>query len=214
MVNDRQQMISPVSVDRHPTEAPRTFNSCRPHAEPCKSWPALSTEGEHDLPQFRPHYLLFSEACEAWSDPHSPAGEGKAWRFVLERVDGATRFEATDQEEPTDRARLELLAVVRGLEALDQPSRVTLITPSRYVSRGLRFGLEQWRDNDWQWERFGEMTRIRNWDLWQRIDRALRYHEVECRVWRLDLAEPPLRGPHRRRVPQTADTCDRGRNRA
>jgi len=108
-------------------------------------------------------------------------------------VDGETMLEAADEEPESDPSRLELLAVVRGLEALDQPSRVTLVTSSRYVTRGLRFGLEEWRENNWQWERFGEMQRVRNWDLWQRIDRAMSYHRVDCRTWRFDLADegPP-----------------------
>ena len=102
-------------------------------------------------------------------------------------------LEAADDEPESDPARLELLAVVRGLEALDQPSRVTLVTPSRYVTRGLRFGLDEWRENGWQWERFGEMQRVKNCDLWQRIDRAMRYHRIDCRDWRFDMAEdgPP-----------------------
>lgn len=115
------------------------------------------------------------------------------WRFVLESLDGDVVLEATDDERDGDASRLELLAVVRGLEALDQPSRVTLLTPSRYVTHGIRYGLDEWRENDWQWERFGEMERIKNWDLWQRIDRAMSFHEVDCRVWRFDAAahNPP-----------------------
>jgi ribonuclease HI len=117
---------------------------------------------------------------------------------VLESVDGSTRLEAGDEEWVADSGRLDLLAVVRGLEAIDQPSRVTLVTSSRYVTRGLRFGLDQWKDNDWHWERFGEMTRIKNWDLWQRIDRAMRYHRVECRIWRFDQGEEGVPTPYRR----------------
>jgi ribonuclease HI len=112
----------------------------------------------------------------------------------LEAVDGSARLEAEDEEPETDEGRLELLAVVRGLEALDQPSRVTVVTPSRYVTRGFRFGLEQWRENGWCWERFGEMTPIKNRDLWQRVDQAMRFHRVECRAWRFDLPEP--HAPH------------------
>ncbi len=191
-------MTSPVSVDRTPTEATSLTGSCVSPQEDYKSRSAVGSEGEPHFSPSRPHYLLFSEAREASEGEFAVADQGGAWHFILESVDGGSRFEATDQEEPMDRGRMELLAVVRGLEALDQPSRVTLVTSSRYVSRGLRFGLEQWRENDWHWERFGEMTPIRNGDLWQRIDRALQYHEVECRLWRFDLAERPLRGPHRR----------------
>lgn len=93
-----------------------------------------------------------------------------------------------DEEAFTCGERLELLAVVRGLEALDGPSRVTLVTKSRYVSRGLRFGMAEWRANDWNWERFGRVVPVKDSDLWQRVDRALLYHEVECQAWQFEAA--------------------------
>jgi ribonuclease HI len=126
-----------------------------------------------------PHYLLFSESSRKQR-------QGQ-WRFVLQSVDGAEQFEAADEEPEARGERLELLAVVRGLEALDQPSRVTLITPSKYVNRGIAFGLKEWRSTGWQWERFGEMVPVKNRDLWQRVDRALEFHHIECRTWRFDL---------------------------
>ena len=120
-----------------------------------------------------PHYLLFSESRRESERDH--------WRFVLRPVDGCGQLEASDAEPDVHGERLELLAVVRGLEALEQPSRVTLFTPSEYVNRGLAYGLDEWRANDWQWEHFGEMVPVKNRDLWQRIDRALAFHELEWR---------------------------------
>ncbi len=138
-----------------------------------------------------PHFLLLSESS-------GDQDQGR-WRFVLQAIDGSEQFEAADNENEAQGERLELLAVVRGLEALQQPSRVTLVTPSKYVNRGLSFGLEEWRASDWQWERFGEMVPVKNRDLWQRVDRALAYHQIECRTWRFDLPhtttvseQPPL----------------------
>ena len=127
----------------------------------------------------KPHYLLFSESCRK-----SQQGQ---WRFVLQSIDGSEQLEAADAEPDAAGERLELLAVVRGLEALEQPSRVTLVTPSRYVNRGLAYGLDEWRNNDWQWEHYGEMVPVKNRDLWQRVDRALAFHKLECRTWRFDL---------------------------
>jgi ribonuclease HI len=123
-----------------------------------------------------PHFLLFSDA-----DRRPGESECGDWRFVLQASDGSTRIEVKDAEPQTHGERLELLAVVRGLEALEQPSRVTLVTSSRYVSRGLTYGLRDWRDNNWQWERHGSMAPIKNHDLWRRLDRALDFHRVECR---------------------------------
>ncbi len=122
-----------------------------------------------------PHFLLYSEA--------SAGGTRSGWKFVLKPVGGDESFSAADAEPTTRASRLELLAVVRGLEALDQPSRVTLLTRSRYVSRGIRRELSHWRDRCWRWERFGELVPIRDHDLWQRVDRALEFHQVQCRAW-------------------------------
>jgi ribonuclease HI len=130
-----------------------------------------------------PHFLLFSEA-------RGKKRQGE-WRFVLQAADGSATLEASDAEPDTGGERLELLAVIRGLEALDQPSHVTLFTPSKYVSRGIAYGLEEWRRNGWTWECFGEMVPVKNSDLWQRLDRALNYHTIEFRVRR---ADEPLEG--------------------
>lgn|GEM_PF-2385816 len=123
-----------------------------------------------------PHYLLFSEARHA-------TRQDNAWRFVLESVNSQQRLAATGMEPRAGGERLELLAVVRGLEAIDCPARVTLVTKSRYVSRGLKYGMNEWRANSWQWERFGKLVPVRDHDLWRRVDRALLFHQVQCRAW-------------------------------
>jgi ribonuclease HI len=122
-----------------------------------------------------PHYLLFSEG--------SFDGDRPGWKFVLQAVGGDEHFSASDAECESRANRLELLAVVRGLEALAQPSRVTLLTRSRYVRRGIRRELNHWRERRWQWERFGNVVPIRDADLWQRVDRAMQYHQVKCCAW-------------------------------
>jgi ribonuclease HI len=127
-----------------------------------------------------PHFVLYSETT-------SEQGQSR-WKFVLQSVGSEDSFTAADQEPVSCGNRLELLAVVRGLEALDGPSRVTLVTRSRYVARGIRRGLAQWRERGWHWERFGNLVPIRDRDLWQRVDRALRFHQVETVVWQFDEA--------------------------
>jgi ribonuclease HI len=125
------------------------------------------------------HFLLYTEATRSeGSAPH--------WKFMLQSVGGDVQLSADDSELNSRTSRLELLAVVRGLEAIDRPARVTLLTSSRYVSRGIRRQLSQWREDNWQWERFGEFVSIRDKDLWQRVDHALQFHQVECSDWQAD----------------------------
>lgn len=137
-----------------------------------------------------PHFLLLSESHTQESG--SPRGR---WRFLLEpvgrRPPGVTgRLDVRDSETGVTGERLALLAVVRGLEALTQPSRVTLITSSNYVLWGVRFGLSDWRDASWRWERHGEMVPIKHADLWQRLDRALQIHQVRIRGWQFSAGPP------------------------
>jgi ribonuclease HI len=101
------------------------------------------------------------------------------WSFTLHDVAANETFSVSDDEPYANGERLELLAVVRGLEALEEPTRVTLLTRSQYVLRGLQRGLREWRRNQWRWERFGRFTPIRDCDLWLRIDHALEYHELD-----------------------------------
>ncbi|HEX5104088.1 MAG TPA: RNase H family protein [Pirellulaceae bacterium] len=124
-----------------------------------------------------PHFLLVSQAAVQGS---GQVYSGR-WKFELRTPDGLACLAAEDEEAESSAERLELLAIVRGLESLDEPARVTLVSAGRSVSRSLRYGLSQWRENDWQWERYGQLTPVKNGDLWQRIDRAMTIHQVECR---------------------------------
>ena len=138
----------------------------------------------------RPHYFLYSESSRAQRG-------APRWKFQLESAGSDDRFSAGDVEPETRRSRLELLAVVRGLEALDQPSRVTLVTRSRYVARGVRRDLGPWRERNWRWERFGQLVPIRDHDLWQRVDRALQFHQLECIAWEDEPAVYSVISPRR-----------------
>jgi hypothetical protein len=104
----------------------------------------------------------------------------------LRDADGREHLVAGDVEPEVRGERLELLAVVRALEALEHPARITLMTPSVYVREGIRYGLSQWRSDSWCWEFFGTMVPIKNGDLWRRVDRAMQFHQIECLTWRID----------------------------
>ena len=117
-------------------------------------------------------YLL---VCEAQS---STLDDGY-WRFSLEAADGTLIMEADDREFG-DLNRLTLLAAVRGLEAIEGASRVTLLSTNRYLIRSLSNALPRWRQNDFRWEHFGRRIDVQHADLWRRIDGALAIHRVQA----------------------------------
>jgi ribonuclease HI len=159
--------------------------------------------------RYVPQYLLYVETSSVFvesrvrdDDCLQPAQLG-SWRFILESLDELGRMEVADEEPGTWGTRLELLAVVRGLEALEQPSRVTLIARSAYLNDRLGRmtgsqdeSVDQPRDTPWQ-------DYYQNADLWKRVDAAMGYHHLETRNWRLDGAHlkkrerrSALKGPH------------------
>ncbi|QDU57963.1 RNase H family protein [Aeoliella mucimassa] len=131
----------------------------------------------------RPEFLLFTEALRQSSGQ-------LMWRMLLLEAGSDHSITASDEVDEDSVTRAELLAVVRGLEALDGPANVRLFTGSGYVSRGFSRDLPHWRAQHWHWERFGRRVPIRDSDLWQRVDRALEFHLVDCRPW----GEPSLTG--------------------
>lgn len=156
--------------------------------------PSLSLPLANPFPAMKqvwPRYLLFADVSS--EAPESITGDSPAdsssWQFVLHSVDGADSIKAVDSEHGASQERLALLAVVRGLEALEQPSLVTLMTTNASIARGIRRGLKAWRRSGWKWERFGRLVPVRNCDLWQRIDQAMNFHQVKCRYWRFDMVE-------------------------
>jgi ribonuclease HI len=114
--------------------------------------------------------------CESTPDPANLEGR---WKFRLETNDGLLVLEADDVE-AADAQRLALYSVIRGLEAIEAPSKVTLVIGDRYILQGLRRGLATWRDTDFRWEHYGRMLPVANADLWRRIDRALSIHRVQA----------------------------------
>ena len=116
-----------------------------------------------------------------WSDMEMLGGGELAgqWAFELTPIDHAEKpFLAEGRETNMSAHRLELLAFVRGLEALDDASWVYLNTQSRYVRHGLKYGLSGWKRNAWRWEDAGVWVPVKHADLWQRVDRAMDIHRL------------------------------------
>jgi ribonuclease HI len=135
----------------------------------------------------KPHFLLFVETAQG-------NNQGQ-WQFKLKEANGTAQFEVSDIEPAVSGERLDLLTIIRALESLDQPSRITLTSCSPYIRQGIQYGITEWRDNKWQWEFFGYMVPVKHADLWQRMDHLLSVHAVECRQRRFDGPHNMLSGP-------------------
>ncbi len=75
----------------------------------------------------------------------------------------------------TTNNRMELMAAIAALEALKRPCRVDLHTDSQYLRNGVMSYLSRWKQNGW---RTADKKPVKNVDLWQRLDAALKPHQV------------------------------------
>jgi ribonuclease HI len=97
------------------------------------------------------------------------------WGFLLRK--GAHEREGSGGEAPTTNNRMEVLAVIRGLEALTKPCRVKLFSDSRYVVQAIDDGwIAGWKGRGWR-RKGGELL---NTDLWKRLDELLAVHQVSA----------------------------------
>lgn len=85
------------------------------------------------------------------------------------------RKELSGGEVATTNNRMELLAVVRALEALKRPCRVTIHTDSIYVMKGITEWIEGWKARNW---RTAGKKPVKNVDLWQELENAIGPHDV------------------------------------
>ena len=85
------------------------------------------------------------------------------------------RRELTGGERHTTNNRMELLAVIRGLASLDEPSIVRVVTDSQYVANGMQSWIHGWRLKGWK---TASGAPVKNRDLWEELDRLASSHRV------------------------------------
>jgi ribonuclease HI len=78
-------------------------------------------------------------------------------------------------EANTTNNRMEILAVLEGLRALNQSSRVEIYSDSQYVLKGINEWLPGWVRNNWK---NSQKKPVANADLWQEMLAELDPHEI------------------------------------
>ncbi|MFN3937317.1 MAG: ribonuclease HI [Gemmobacter sp.] len=123
-----------------------------------------------------PELLAFTDG--ACSGNPGPGG----WGVLLQARDGdgtvLRERELSGGEADTTNNRMELIAAIAALEALERPSEITLVTDSAYVKNGVTDWIDGWKRRGW---RTADMKPVKNVDLWQRLEAAQARHRVHWR---------------------------------
>lgn len=101
------------------------------------------------------------------------------WAFILRHTKTGQEMEQSGGERPTTNNRMELMAVIRGLEALKKPCAVELFTDSVYVGKGLMEWMPKWKKAGWKRKEGNRLQPIKNEDLWRRLDELILRHQLK-----------------------------------
>lgn len=115
---------------------------------------------------------LFAYTDGACSGNPGPGG----WGVLLVAREGdrvLKERELKGGEAQTTNNRMELMAAIAALEALERPSEITVVTDSAYLKDGITRWIHNWKRNGWK-----KKGGLKNADLWQRLDAAQSRHKV------------------------------------
>lgn len=114
------------------------------------------------------HVEIFTDG--ACSGNPGPGG----WGAIM-RTKGIEK-ELSGGEKDTTNNRMEMMAVIAALEALQRDCSVKITTDSQYVMKGMLEWLPGWKKRNWQ---TAAKKPVKNIDLWQRLERAAESHQLE-----------------------------------
>ncbi|MGA0805220.1 MAG: ribonuclease HI [Pseudohongiellaceae bacterium] len=96
------------------------------------------------------------------------------WGVVLQY--GNSRKTLHGGAAATTNNRMELTAVIRGLQALTRRCSVRVVTDSKYVIQGITEWLPNWKQRGW---RTAAKKPVINSELWMQLDELVAQHAVQ-----------------------------------
>ena len=79
-------------------------------------------------------------------------------------------------EPETTNNRMELMAVIQGLSALQRACEVTVTSDSTYVLKGIQEWMPNWKKSGWK---TASKKPVKNVDLWQQLDQLVELHSID-----------------------------------
>jgi len=115
-----------------------------------------------------------AESVELFTDGACKGNPGLGGWGALLRFNSVEK-ELCGGERETTNNRMELLAVIEGLRALNRGCSVAVTTDSQYVKNGITQWIHNWKRNGWK---TAAKKPVKNVDLWRALDEQVARHKV------------------------------------
>ena len=119
-----------------------------------------------------PKLYAYTDGACSWNP--GPGG----WGALLIAKDGDNLLKSRELfggERNTTNNRMELLAAINALNALEMPSTITVVTDSVYVKDGITKWIFGWKSRGWK---TAAKKPVKNVELWRDLDAATQRHSV------------------------------------
>ena len=101
-----------------------------------------------------------------WTDGACSGNPGNGgWGVLIKNNDKITKLSGSENN--TTNNRMEMMAVIKGLENIKENSNIIIYTDSKYVKDGITNWIFNWKKNNWK---NSQNKDVKNKDLWLILD--------------------------------------------
>ncbi|MAH78654.1 MAG: ribonuclease HI [Rickettsiales bacterium TMED254] len=118
--------------------------------------------------------MLTDSVIEIYSDGSCIGNPGPGgWAAII--LEKNKKKEIFGGEKITTNNRMELIAVINALNLINNKSKISIYTDSKYIINGITIWMKNWKKNNWK---TGNKKIVKNKDLWNLLDKICGIHQV------------------------------------
>ena len=99
-------------------------------------------------------------------------------------------MEQTGATLETTNNQMELQALIEGLQSLQRPTRVHVVTDSTYLKKGLTEWIQNWKRRGWRRKTSNGLKPVKNVAQWKQLDELTQVHKLSFELVRGHVGHP------------------------
>jgi len=112
------------------------------------------------------------------------------WAFILRHVTTGKTMEKTGATLQTTNNQMELQALIEGLQSLQRPTRVHVVTDSTYLKQGLTEWIQNWKRRGWKRKTSNGLKPVKNVEQWKQLDELTQIHQLSFELVKGHVGHP------------------------